>query len=194
MLATFIALYVAHILADFVLQPNRLIKLKRTSVGMALHLVIVLVAVITVTGTLHPGLLLFVAATHLTLDVWKQLQTNRQKFTPFIIDQGGHLLSLALAAALFPMVFEQGFWGAGRGSEGLSALGLTANLYLVGWLVFGGAVLAVRAGGFAVASLFQSLDYADPAQQDSLPAGGQTIGYLERALVFFFVLTQQMAV
>ena len=56
-----------------------------------------------------------------------------------------------------------------------------------------GFVFAVRAGGFAVASLFSSLEYGSPSQDEGLPGGGQAIGYLERSLVFFLVLTNQLA-
>lgn len=192
MLATFIALYAAHILADFVLQPDRLMQIKRTPLGMAVHLGIVLLTIIFIAGTLHPWVLLLIGATHLAFDIWKQLHPKGHTFVPFIVDQGGHLLIVLLAAALFPRLVEDGFWGAGPGASALASLSLNGGHYLSILLLGGGFVLAVRAGGFAVASLFSSLEYNSPAQDEGLPGGGQTIGYLERSLVYFLVLTNQL--
>lgn len=193
MLATFIALYAAHILADFVLQPDRLMAIKRKPLGMAVHLVIVVLAVIVVAGTLNLWVLLLIAATHLALDLWKQLHAKGQTFAPFMIDQGGHLLIVLLAAALFPGLFDQSFWVVGAGADLLSTLRIERQTYIGFLLLAAGFVLAVRAGGFAVASLFNSLDYDSPGEDQGLPGGGQTIGYLERSLVYFLVLTNQLA-
>ena len=168
-------------------------QIKRKPLGMGIHLAIVLLTVIIVAGTLNPWALLLIGGAHLALDIWKQAHPRGQTFAPFVIDQVGHLLSVYIVATLFPSLLTKGFWGSDMGNAALETVGLTQSHYVHLLLIGAGFVLAVRAGGYAVASLFQSLAYESPEADDGLPGGGQTIGYLERALVFFLVLTNQLA-
>jgi hypothetical protein len=51
-----------------------------------------------------------------------------------------------------------------------------------------GAILATRAGGFAVGLLMEPWAASAPA---GLPGGGRTIGNIERGLIFLLILTGQ---
>ena len=173
MYETLVALLFAHVLADFVLQSNAMVETKRSPLTMAKHGAVVLVTAAAATGALSPWLLALTIA-HLAIDAVKTL-SGRRGIWPFLLDQSAHLATLLALAAIAPDLFAQGQWQAWPIAAALMAL--TA-----------GAVLATRAGGFAVGLLMEPWTAAAPP---GLPGGGRTIGNLERGLIFLLILTGQ---
>ena len=173
MYETFAALLLAHVLADFVLQTNAMVADKRRPATLLAHGAVVLVTAGAATGTVSPWLLALTAA-HLAIDAVKTL-SGRRGIWPFVLDQAAHLATLLVLAVWQPGLFAQGVW---------------AGLPLVpGWMALAaGAVLATRAGGFAVGLLMEPWTAAAPP---GLPGGGRTIGNLERGLIFLLILTGQ---
>jgi hypothetical protein len=76
-------------------------------------------------------------------------------------------------AVLFPQLWASGVWS-----------GLPQSVPLMALLA--GAIVATRAGGFAVGLLMAP--WAAAVTLGGLPGGGRTIGHLERGLIFLMVL------
>ena len=173
MIATFAALLLAHVLADFVLQSDAMVTGKRQPRILLLHGLIVLATATATLGTFSPWLLVLAVA-HLVIDIAKTLSSQRGIW-PFLADQAAHLASLIALALLVPDLWSFGLW---QHQSRMSALmTLTA-----------GAIFATRAGGFAIGLLMKPWAGHAPA---GLPGGGQAIGNLERGLIFLLILTGQ---
>ncbi len=100
-MTTFAALYLAHLIADFPLQTNRIYKLKAESnQGILLHVAIhLLVAAVLIEDLLaHWPVFLVLGITHFMID-WTKLKFPGQRQTPgFLIDQFAHLLTIIVIA------------------------------------------------------------------------------------------------
>jgi hypothetical protein len=168
---TFAALLLAHALADFVLQSRWMAegKAARHPGALLLQGIAVAATAMLCLGAAAPAALITVAGltlTHLAIDVARILA--RPGVTAFLGEQGAHLASLVAAAVLMPDLWAQGGWS---GQDWLApAMALAA-----------GALVAVRAGQFAVALLMD--DLGRPDMEPGLPAAGTVIGVLERGLV-----------
>ena len=171
MTETLAALLLAHVLADFVLQPDRMVTQKRKPLWFALHITIVLVTALATTGSLHPALLALAAA-HAVIDATK-LASRRNGAAAFLLDQAAHLASIVLIAAFVPDLFAAGLWSAVPDVPGLFA-------------VAAGAIWTIRAGGFAIGHLMAP--WTREITLDGLTNGGRAIGQLERGLIFLMVL------
>lgn len=164
MFPTLAALFLAHALADFVLQTNAMVASKAAPLTLAKHGAVVLVTAAVATASLSPWLLVLTLA-HLAIDLIKTRAPR--SFWPFMIDQAAHGATILLIA---PLV--QTNWPPA----------LTAVMALAA-----GAVLATRAGGFAIGLLMQP--WADEAI--GLTGAGRAIGNLERSLIFLLILSGQ---
>lgn len=182
MIETFATLLFAHVLADFVLQNGWMVRNKNRPFGMAAHIGVVGVTLIAATGSPHPVLLAVVLA-HLAIDLVKTFALPRA-FGSFMADQGAHLLTLVLAAWAVP-----GLWAA---SPYADLPHLPALMVLLS-----GAILATRAGGFAIALLMDPWwkelqgDGTHTHGGKGLTDGGHAIGWLERGMIFLLVLFNQ---
>ncbi|WP_103333689.1 DUF3307 domain-containing protein [Pseudotabrizicola formosa] len=180
MAETLALLIVAHVLADFVLQPDRMAQAKAGGhIGwMAAHIGVVGVVTLLVLGVQTPQALMGVAilsAAHLAIDVAKVLLGRHLSgIAAFLADQTAHFATLLLMAGLWPGLWMQGAWAA------------HAPLWLpAAATVIAGAVLATRAGGFALGLLMRPWSEVG---LDGLPGGGRIIGMLERGIIFVLIL------
>lgn len=184
MIATFTALLLAHVLADFMLQTGWMVAGKNRPTVFALHILIVFATAALALGQWHPealGWLAGLAVLHGLIDLAKRLAAATG-FTGFVVDQAAHLASLAALAALVPGLWATGLWATLLPGQGwlLHAFALAA-----------GFILATRAGGFAVGALLAP--YRDVELPQGLANGGMTIGLLERAMIFLLVLAGEPA-
>lgn len=107
-MSLFWSLYLGHILGDFVFQPGRLVIAKRTRFGgVVLHTAIVVactaVAGLATLPLTWPAILL-AGITHFGvehLSVRARRVAGASNLAVFILDQGLHLVSLALIALVF---------------------------------------------------------------------------------------------
>ncbi len=180
MAETFAALLLAHVAADFLLQPTRMVeaRARRDGGALVLHGLVVAVMTAVTLGATTPGALGvvgIVAALHLVIDLGKALA--RPGLTPFLVDQGVHLAVLVMVAAQRPDLWDAGLWAG-------------ATWLPVAMVLTAGAVLAIRAGAFAVGLL---LERWGDVGMEGLPGGGRTIGNLERGLIYLLVLAGQPA-
>lgn len=166
MTATFAALLFAHVLADFVLQPARMVAAKRHPGWLALHGATVWATAALSLGSLSPWLALL-ALGHVAVDLGKSLAPRG--VAAFLADQAAHLAMLVALAAVCPL--------PGWGAPWAPLMALAA-----------GAVLATRGGGFMIGLLMEP--WADSAPE-GLRRGGWLIGQLERGLILGLVLTGQ---
>lgn len=200
MLETLIALLFAHVVADFVVQTRAQIEAKRRPWVFMGHIgcVAVLTAVALGMAT-FAGLaaVVLIAVSHAVIDALKihprvEARAAAMSFGAlrlFAIDQLAHWLFAGLAAAFWPHVFARGFW---------PALLTAAQTYwlLVGFVLVGGFWLATRVGHLLLALLLDGFQRAyresvDSPDSPQLPGAGAWIGWLERTLVFLFVLLGQ---
>lgn len=190
MLQTFSALLLAHVLADYVFQTNRMVVNKRQPMVLGVHVLIVALSAALLTGA-HPGrpdallAIGFLAGLHLVTDLVKLRFGD--EIGPYLADQAVHLLTLLVIAAMVPALWAEGFWPAILPDP----LGQWAPVAMA---IAGGFIFAVRAGGFAMGKLlrpYQSVwgtDKVLEAQPAGLEGASQRIGELERGLAFLLIL------
>lgn len=171
---TLAALLLAHMLADFVLQTDWMVANKTRAPAILAHGAVVLATTLACMGSLSPALW-FLALAHLGVDLIKT-HSGRRGLPAFIADQAAHLALIAAVAALSADLWSRGAWA---GTPALPAL----------MAVLAGAILATRAGGFAVGLYMAPFAAALPS--DGLPGAGRAIGILERGLIFAFILAGQ---
>lgn len=177
MTETFIALLFAHVLADFVFQSNWIAigKQTRHPGALAAHIAWVFGLAVLAVGTWNP-VLLWLAGAHLAIDLIKSFWPP--SLTAFLLDQAAHLVTLVAAAWYVPDLLSAGYLGA--------LTWLPAAMVLIA-----GFVLATRAGGFAMMMLMAP--FADANLPAGLTNGGALIGFLERAIIFVFVMVGEPA-
>lgn len=175
MIETFTALLFAHVVADFLLQTRWMIARKSHPGVLMLHGALVLLTAQVALGLWDAPELLILAAAHLVIDAVKTWGRFRG-IGGFLADQGTHMLTLVALAAWAPGLWAQGAWAAAPALPALMAL--TA-----------GALLAIRAGEFAVALLMKP--HATRIRNNGLRNGGRQIGVLERGLIFALILLHQ---
>lgn len=184
MLETAVALVFGHMIADFLLQTDEMVRNKKRWPVLLLHVGIVALASWAALGlALAPGLIALIAVSHLVIDALK-VRCGGDGFASFALDQAAHLAAIAVGAMLSPAAWTAGLWGyaTADAQEWLSqAMALGAGL-----------IAAVWAGGIAVKTLTQELALpADPSEDRSLPRGGRLIGRLERLMILMMVLAGQ---
>jgi hypothetical protein len=184
-LETFVALVLAHTVADFLLQSNAMVRDKaRTPVLLAHTTIVTLASWLTLGLAPVPLLLLLVAASHFLIDALK-IRHGGPGLAPFALDQAAHLAVLALGAACVPDAYARGFWTVlGTGPLASWMPYLPAAMALAA-----GLVATVWAGGHAVRALMSGLAFTNGT--DSLPLGGQLIGRLERLMILMLLLAGQ---
>ena len=184
MAETFIALLAAHLVADFPLQPNGLIRRKRNLFILAGHVLVVLALAILALGSAPPVLLAILVGTHLVMDAVK-VYALPDTLWAFLTDQGVHLAVIAGLAVQYPGAMAEGWWtGLPAGGHGLYLAGLTLASGLIASLPMGAILIRLGTAGFMA-------QIAKPI--DGLTHGGFYIGILERSLIMLFIFIGQPA-
>lgn len=171
MIETLVALFFAHVLADYVFQTNKMVARKGEILFLLYHGIVVLGTAIIATGSIA-GPVFVLAALHILTD-WIKTQF-KDGINAHISDQLIHLVTLLGVAGFAPYLWHTGIWGA--------APHFVPHILLL----LAGAIYVTRAGGFAIGILMAP--YGPAFSKDSLPGGGKTIGLLERGLIYVLVL------
>lgn len=177
MIETFVALLLAHVLADFVFQTRWIAENKRRLPVLLLHGAIVVASAQAALGRVDAWEILALAAVHTATDGVKSRFGNG-KLAGFLADQGAHIAALIGLAFLRPDLWSGGHW---------SAIDWLPRLMML----ISGAILATRVGGFAIGFLMKSWEEVE--LPSGLTNGGKLIGLLERGLIFLLVLVGQPA-
>ena len=175
MTAGFIALLLAHVLADFVCQTKGMVASKRHPGVFILHIGVVFgLSLAALGGAAHVAAT--VAVAHLVIDGIKTYalpESWRRSFTAFAVDQLAHLVSLAAAVLIWPEAVAGGLWAP------------WLDLLVGPAVVISGLILTVIAGGYAVGLI--TAPYAQAFKAQGLANAGQMIGRLERAVIFLLI-------
>lgn len=190
MLEAFLALVTAHLLADFPLQTRGLLDRKREPLWFLIHIGIVTITTVLLTGSFDPRIWGVVAVTHAAMDYLK-IRRLGDGIGPFAADQLVHLGVIAALAVWRPETVAEGWIGSW--STPVQTLAYQAMVLV------SGVVLAVMTGGIVIGKLLDALgaerDRNGGATEDEeargLPGGGEYIGWLERGLTLLFLLIGQ---
>lgn len=178
----------AHLLTDFVLQPNSWIAHKRKYKGKSYLLVIHsliagLLTMIFLQEMQWWYIAVFITVTHYLIDLWK-LQQKDDNLKYFLLDQIFHL-SMILIAWLYII---NGF------KEVLPGLNFILNS--THFLVITGAyLLVIFPTGFLIGKATKRWqeEIEVTYKKNSLEAAGRYIGIFERILVLTFIITNNFS-
>lgn len=178
-------LLVAHLLADFLIQPKRMVnaKLIRSwrSSALYLHVAIHIACSFLLLWTFDPWVwILLLGVSHLLIDLLKIHLSNRyphNETTWFILDQALHIGMIFLISYLYnPAQFEL--------ANAFPDISATFN-----WGVILGALALTTPAAFLVKALMQKFPLPSSESTHGLENAGLYIGVLERLLTFTFILT-----
>lgn len=182
MAETLIILLTAHLLGDFVFQPNWIIKHKCRVGVQFLHAVIVATISWVLLGSFQVQILIFIFVTHLIIDLVKAWIDN-DSLAVFLIDQVLHLSVLLYLSLNFPDAAKDGWLIKSLGAD-------NTHWYYVTLCIVSGVILAITAGGIMIGKATKPfLDEIKDKNIDGLKNGGRYIGWLERSLVMLLILT-----
>lgn len=183
----FIKLLLAHLLGDFVLQPDSWVREKEQkkykSTKLYIHGLVHFVLVVILTWQLSMVLIaLLIAAIHIIIDAMKlELQNGETKRIWFFVDQLLHIVVLVLVVwfiSPFDFIKPDMLNGLLIIATGLLMLLMPASLIIKSIL-----------SKWAPATEFKT----DRIETPSLLHAGMMIGYLERVLIFIFIINGQWA-
>ncbi|SCY22700.1 DUF3307 domain-containing protein [Thiohalorhabdus denitrificans] len=186
MTETLLALLVGHFVGDFVLQTDRMVRIKRAPAILVLHVVLVTAVSALLLGSLDGWGLGILFLTHLAMDAVK-VYLLPPSLPAFLADQAVHLAVIVALALAFPATAQAGLWGEWltdaemRGyAQGMAgALGVLLTLPVAGVVI-----------GLLMEPLTRELE-GDQSPTGGLPNGGRYIGWLERGLVLMLYLGGQ---
>lgn len=184
----FIKLLLAHLIGDFIVQPDSWVRSKETktfkSPYLYLHGLIHFVLILLITWDLkmlpYAGL---IAVSHIIIDIIKlELQKSYNKRWFFTVDQLLHLLVLAAVA-----------YYIARPSIVIDPVIGNQVLILVTGFIFlltpSSVIIKIFLSKWAPATEIKT----DKIETQSLQHAGKMIGYLERILILIFILEGQWA-
>ncbi len=176
MLETFVALLLAHLVADFLLQNDWMVARKKEPGALLLHTAIVLITAQAALGRVDAWEPLALAGAHLLIDAIKA-HALPNRLWAFLGDQIAHLATICTVVIWAPTLYADGIWS---GLDWLPAVMILAA----------GLIGATTAGGHAVAMLVSPWSETHPLRE-GLPNGGRLIGLLERGIIFMLILAGQ---
>jgi len=176
----FIKLLLAHLLGDFIWQPNSWVAhkeiKKHKSIYLYVHIFLhgVLAAILAGEISFIPYAFL-IAITHGIVDLIKlNFQKDTTKRTWFVVDQIAHVLILAGVVLLYQNTVIVPFW--------------INNEF---WILLTGFLLVTKPSSIFIKTIISiwSPESQDSHKDNSLASAGNYIGILERLLVVLFILT-----
>ncbi|WP_394776783.1 DUF3307 domain-containing protein [Flavobacterium sp.] len=176
----FIKLLLAHLLGDFIWQPNSWVAdkeaKKHKSIYLYFHILLhgVLAAILAGEIRFIPYAIL-IAVTHGIVDLIKlNFQKTKTKRTWFIIDQILHVLILAGIVLLYK-------------DEPIHFLWINNQI----WILITGILLITKPTSIFIKTIISiwNPESQNSHNDNSLAAAGNYIGILERLFVFCFILT-----
>ena len=175
----FVPLFLAHLIGDFILQPNKWVihkeKKKEKSVYLYLHTALHLVLMLLFVGKkdfLIYGILL--AFSHGIIDYIKlKFQTNKTKRIWFSVDQLLHLLMILIVVLIYtetPIRFFE----------------ISSRV----WIFVTGIIMLTKPTSILIKNIISIWTPENKdSKDDSLQNAGNYIGMLERLFVFCFIIT-----
>ena len=180
----FFQLYLAHLVADFLLQPDwvarRKSEIRPLAAHVATHLVCAAAAVNLGLDRRVAGAIVSVALIHTLLD-YAKARLSGDGWIAFTVDQAAHLLVVALAS-----IWLSGSWSGMVDVIRSIVINPLVYLYACAYVavVFGGGYLVQKVTQSFLASIHSSLAELKPG----LPNAGKYIGWVERILILTFIV------
>ena len=172
-----VLLVVAHVVADFALQPHCLVNLKKKFIFLLLHAAIHAVLSYLVLQVWScwqiPIMVLFL---HGFIDFIKQ-RLEQNAIIAFIVDQSIHILSL----------FGIGWIVANLWGGVFAGIGYKPIVFIAGFIA------TVNASGIFIGKITKQLVNKNGLKLVGLVNGGKIIGGLERTLIFLLIFIGQPA-
>ncbi|MCR4030520.1 MULTISPECIES: DUF3307 domain-containing protein [Flavobacterium] len=176
----FVKLLLAHLLGDFIWQPNSWVSdkeiKKHKSVYLYIHLLLhgALTAILVGEISFIPYAVL-IAIAHGIIDIIKlSFQKKKTKRTWFVADQIAHILILIAVVLLYQNKGLISFWQHDEF-----------------WILVTGILLVTKPTSILIKTIISiwSPESRNSHQDNSLASAGNYIGILERLLVVCFILT-----
>jgi hypothetical protein len=177
-----VALMTAHLLADFVLQTRRMAQRKTNVLVLLGHALVVAGLSYGLAGAWIaweiPAVIL---VTHAAVDYIK-VRSKRHGLIAFALDQTAHVAVIAVLVRRLPLTPAALHW-VGRLGDGVSSA----------LVVVAGVIVATKVAGVVIEKVIRPFqEQLSTASDDrGFLAGGETIGRLERFLVFLFILSDE---
>jgi hypothetical protein len=180
MLVLFLKLFLAHIVGDFVFQPNKWVKSKEQkkykSPYLYWHILVHIIALLVVLQfniKYWLGILIIVSS-HYLIDLAKLYLTTKVNFRwLFFLDQLAHLLIILGVVRIYE-VYEIDF----------------SELYTSHFLLFITAILLVTVvSSIIMIIIISKWELDSNSNKKSLNDAGKYIGILERLFIFVFIIT-----
>lgn len=175
----FVTLFLAHLIGDFILQPNKWVADKEQNkeksiylyIHIALHLALILLFVAKKDFFIYGILLAF---SHGIIDFTKlKFQTNKTKRIWFSIDQLLHLLMIFIIVLLYT-------------ETTIHINDISSKI----WIFVTGIVLLTKPTSILIKNIISIWTPENKdSKDDSLQNAGNYIGILERLFVFCFITT-----
>ncbi|MDE0682828.1 MAG: DUF3307 domain-containing protein [Candidatus Poribacteria bacterium] len=171
-----VVLIAAHLLGDFLCQPDWLIERKKKFPFLLLHgLIHALLVYVLYQAWASWQLPVVILAVHLAIDLAKQ-RSKSDSAKAFAWDQGAHIFSLIGIGWLFT---EMG-WQPAFSGQGYSLMVGVA-----------GFVATTLGAGYFVGKVATTLKEQNDLKICGLLNGGEWIGNLERALIYLLIFVGQ---
>ncbi|MFT3781574.1 MAG: DUF3307 domain-containing protein [Nibricoccus sp.] len=181
-----LALLAAHLMTDFVLQPDWMVKRKERRSVLFLHSLIGAALTYAFVGRWELWVVpAWVFLSHAAIDYVK-VRAGRNSSTAFWLDQTAHVIVVAILTYFFATPDPVSHWYKLHGRAIWSW-----------WILLVGAILCVRVGGILVGFWVKPyLEEIERANREAgvavkavrgLTNGGRVIGQLERVLIFMLV-------
>lgn len=172
----FVVLVCAHVLGDFLLQPDKLVENKHRFLILGFHAALqAFLAWLFAGQWLLWKLPAVVLLSHLLIDLLKR--QVKDTAAAFVADQALHIAVLVVLA------------GSLDGAGFTEWLGRFYKLLVL----FCGFVATAQGSGFLVAKVAKKLVDENQLNLNGLKGGGKLIGQLERTLIFLLILIGQPA-
>lgn len=190
-----LSLLTAHILADFLLQTDEDVERKFKPVVLLKHAGIIALLSYLFVGRLGQWAVpIVIFVSHALIDLVK-VQSQKKTLASLIVDQLAHVLIIFLLGVLYSQEMLSGSF---------SWISFFEPWYYHGLILISGFVLTIHGGAvvirIAMRPHVQQMEYIDQENRDDevgtvsgLIHGGKTIGQLERALIFLFILVGEPA-
>lgn len=188
-LEIFIPLLAAHLLTDFSLQSDKSVRHKRKFTYFATHIMIAGLTSYLLLGQIHNWIIpCIILVSHGIIDLIKLSISPRwvKELRAFTSDQIAHVLVIVLVSSYATKTFHETPWWSESGN---------AELYLKILILVSGCIASTRMASVIIKKILPKILNNDLSLQTlpkGLPQGGHYIGYLERILLFTFVMSGQL--
>lgn len=177
-----IQLIAAHLVSDFILQPDRWVEDRKDkhwkSGFLYWHCATTALIAWIFTGFIYWQVPLILFGSHLAVDLWKSYRKNGIAY--FIIDQAVHIV----------VIFWLWIWLFPVDLKSIGEYMVSLN-HVTGWTYAAGVIFLTQPSSVIISLLTKRWREQIEEDHGSLENAGRWIGILERLIVFVLVINRQ---